>query len=430
MKEDFLVYVWQHQYFDKKDLGTATQEAVQVYKTGFRNTNAGPDFLDAQVKIGQETWSGSVEIHLKASDWLKHQHQLDTRYDQVILHVVWENDQPLHRTDGTPIPVIELKNRVAPALLQTYLNLKSDPHLIPCTPFLAEVPEITKLQMLDRVLLERLEHKGSLLTEQLGHHNQHWEEITYQAIAANFGFKINKEPFHRLSKALPYAILRRHRQQLFQLEALLFGQAGFLTEEYCQDEYLDKLRQEFGYLKHKYALPAGLQKADWNSLRLRPANFPTVRLAQLAAFLHNKDYLFSALLESETIPSFINFFSAPVSPYWQTHYMPARPLKTPVAGIGKDSIYLIIINTVIPLLYAYARSIDNQNLIDKALALLENIPAEHNAITKIYQQLNFRNKSAQDSQAFLQLNQQYCAPRQCLLCSIGHYILKKQKPAP
>ncbi|KAA5540118.1 DUF2851 family protein [Adhaeribacter rhizoryzae] len=429
MKEDFLHYIWQHQYFDKSNLLTVRQEPVQVYRTGFLNSNAGPDFLDAQVKIGQEIWNGSVEIHLKAADWLKHHHEQDARYDQVILHVVWENDQDQQRTDGSLIPVLELKNRVQAGLLQTYLNLKANPYTIPCTPFLPEVPEITKLQMLDRVLLERLEQKGNILTEQLDQSQQHWEEVTYRAIAANFGFKINKEPFSRLSKSLPYAILRRHRHQFFQLEALLFGQAGFLTEEYCQDEYLDELRKEFNYLSHKYSLPTGLQKSDWNFLRLRPANFPTVRLAQLAAFLHNKDYLFSTLLELKALPDYQKFFTATVSPYWQKHYMPGRASKSNQTGMGKDSILGLILNTVVPLLFAYARAIDSQPLIDKALNLLENIPAEHNSITRIYEELSFRNKSAQDSQAFLQLNQQYCTPRQCLACSIGHYILKKQKVA-
>ena len=427
MKEDFLHYVWQHQYFQKNNLVTAGQETVHVFKTGFLNNNAGPDFMGAQVKIGQEIWNGSVEIHLRASDWLRHHHEQDARYDQVILHVVWDNDQFLKRTDGTSIPVIELKNRVDQDLLKTYLNLKEDPHTIPCTPFLEQVPEMPKLHMLDRVLLERLEQKGNYLIEQIGLSNQNWEEVTYQALVANFGFKINKELFSRLSKCLPYAVLRRHRGNLLRLEALLFGQAGFLAEELILDEYLDKLRQEYEYLKHKYSLPEGLQKSDWNLLRLRPANFPTVRLAQLAAFLQDKEHLFSTLAELNSLPEYNHFFTATVSPYWQNHYMPGRKFKSPQKGMGKDSIAVIIINTVIPLLFAYARSVDDQKLIDKALDLLENISAEQNSITNIYQQLNFRNKSALDSQAFLQLYQQYCSSRQCLVCSIGHHILKMNK---
>ena len=203
MKEDFLHYVWQHQYFKKDNLVTAGQEIVQVFKTGFLNSNAGPDFLGAQVKIGTEIWNGSVEIHIKASDWLRHHHEQDIRYDQVILHVVWENDQNLKRTDNTTIPVIELRNRVDQSLLQIYLNLKEQANIIPCSPLLAEVSDLSKLQMLDRVLLERLEQKGNQLTEQISLSNQNWEEVTFQAIAANFGFKINKEPFVRLSKSLP-----------------------------------------------------------------------------------------------------------------------------------------------------------------------------------------------------------------------------------
>ena len=427
MKEDFLHYVWQHQYFDKVDLVTSEKETVQVLKTGFLNSNAGPDFLGAQIKIGSFTWNGSVEIHLSASDWLRHQHQQDARYDQVILHVVWENDQVLTRTDNSLIPVIELKNRVANALLQTYLDLKREKNNLPCAPFLKQVPDLPKLQMLDRVLLERLEQKAGQITALLNASKADWEEVTYQVLAASFGFKINQEPFSRLSKILPYSILRRHQNQIFQLEALLYGQAGFLTEPLPPDEYLQQLQQEYFFLQHKYTLPAGLTTADWNFLRLRPRNFPTVRLAQFAVLLHTKTHMFSTLLSLETVVDYFNFFGAEVSRYWQTHYMPGRPSKNEQKGMGKDSIALLMLNTVVPLLFAYARFIDNQALIDKALSLLENLKAEHNAITKIYEQLGFKNKSAQDSQAYLQLYHQYCVPRNCLYCSIGHHILKSNQ---
>lgn len=424
MKEDFLHYVWQHQYFDKTGISTAVGEPVQVIRTGMHNTNAGPDFLNAQVKIGQETWSGAIEVHLKASDWLRHQHEQDARYDQVILHVVWENDQNLQRTDGSNIATVELQSRIAPGLLQAYNNLKKEKETIPCGPYINKVPGLPKLQMMDRVLMERLEQKAERIIGILERNNQDWETTAYEVLVGSFGFKINQEPFSRLTKILPLTILRKHRHQLFQLEALLFGQAGFLAQVPAEDEYLNGLRKEYQFLKHKYALAGELKTADWNFLRLRPANFPTVRLAQLAAFLHNKNHLFSELINIVTTPAYFDFFNGQLSAYWQSHYMPGRESKTLLKEMGQSSKALMLLNTVVPLLFAYGRRQGKQLLIDKAIQLLEQLKAEDNYITRVYTSLSQKNKSAADSQAYLQLYQHYCLPRKCLYCSIGHYLLK------
>jgi len=424
MKEDFLHYVWLHQYFDKQYLVCATGEEVQVIRTGLLNTNAGPDFLDAQVKIGLETWNGSVEVHLKASDWLRHQHQTDTRYDQVVLHVVWENDQALERTDGSFIPTISLQDRVQPELLQNYLNLKKEKPTIPCGPFINLVPGLPVMQMLDRVLIERLEQKARRITDLLARNKQDWEETTYQALVSNFGFKINQDSFLQLSQILPFAIIRKHSGQLLQIEALFFGQAGFLQDIPDDDGYLLSLKKEFAYLQHKYKLPTGMRAADWNFLRLRPANFPTVRIAQLAALLHGKNHLFSIMLVLPKVQEYAEFLVNEISPYWQEHYMPGRESKVLAGKMGQESRINLIINTVVPLLFAYGRYHEKQELIDKAISLLESLPAEKNHITQIYTSLGLRNKAAADSQAFLQLNQGYCTPRNCLYCSVGHYILR------
>jgi len=424
MKEDFLHYVWLHQYFDKQHLVCSTGETVQIIRTGLLNTNAGPDFLDAQVKIGQETWNGSVEVHLKASDWLRHQHQTDIRYDQVVLHVVWENDQPLQRTDGSFIPTIALQERVQPALLKNYLQLKKEKSTIPCGPFINQVPGLPILQMLDRVLFERLEQKAQRIIDLLERNKQDWEETTYQALVSNFGFKINQDAFLQLSKVLPFGIIRKHSSQRLPIEALLFGQAGFLQDVPAEDEYLQSLQKEFTYLRHKYKLTAGMRVQDWNFLRLRPANFPTVRLAQLAAFLHGKTHLFSILLALPNLQEYTKLFGDEVSPYWQKHYMPGRENKILAAGMGQESKTNLLINTVVPLLFAYGRYHHQQELIDKAISLLESLPPEKNHITQIYSGLSLKNKTAADSQAFLQLNQGYCVPRNCLYCSVGHYILR------
>jgi hypothetical protein len=424
MKEDFLHYIWQHQYFDKNNLAAANQEPIQVLRCGIHNTNAGPDFLLAQVQVGGVTWNGSVEVHLKASDWLRHHHDADARYDQVVLHVVWEDDKALLRSDGSLIPTLELKNRVDPQLLKGYHFFQDTRNQIPCGPLSSQVPALVRWEMLDRVLVERLEQKAARLQNLLQTNRQDWEDTTYQALCAGFGFKINQDPFVRLSQVLPYAILRKHQQQLWQLEALLFGQAGFLDQELPDDAYLHKLKQEFTFLRHKYSLAPGLRLADWNLLRLRPANFPTVRLAQLAALLHGKEGLFAALLEGKDPKQLPAFFKGPISSYWQHHYLPGRPSVARLQGIGRQSILNLIINTVIPLLFAYSHWQDKQEYRDRALAWLETLPAEQNRILEAYRHLGLPVDSAADSQAYLQLFQHYCQARKCLSCSLGHHLLK------
>src|SRR5688572_1945162 len=428
MNEDFLAYVWKFQYFDKTNLTVASGEPLVVLRTGIQNFNAGPDFLDAGVKVGDITWAGAVELHVKASDWQKHQHTTDLKYDQVILHVVWENDAPITRTNGSGIPVLELKNLVAPGLLKTYQELKQPKQTIPCEPFLAEINELTKITMVERSLLERLESKAERVRGIYQSSNHNWEATAYELLLAGFGFKINQPGFVKLAKALPVKILQKHRHQVLQTEALFFGQAGFLTEN-SEDEYLKQLQKEYSFLNYKYNLPEPLQRADWNFLRLRPANFPTVRLAQLAALFTAREHWFSSFLESKTLKQYETFFAVKPSSYWQEHYMPDRKGNIKIGSLGKSSIYSLIINVVSPLIVAYARETDQPELIEKALSLLEQLPAEKNSVLNMYESLNFENRSAAQSQGLLWLNQTYCLPVNCLQCAIGNKVLKKNKAA-
>jgi hypothetical protein len=428
MKEDFLHYVWQHQYFDKADLQTQAGEPIIVLKPGLRNADAGPDFLNARLQIGEVEWNGAVEIHLRASDWLRHQHQTDKKYDQVILHVVYSADQDIERTNGSIIPALALGPRIALALMSTYLNLieHSGSATLPCAGLLPHVPVITQTVMVERALLERVEQKAdaiAALHEQLG---ADWEATAYHALAAGFGFKKNSEPLARLAKALPLAVVRRHRHHQRQLEALVFGQAGFLAESEAtaQDEYIGELRREYDFLRHKYQLAAtALPAHEWNFLRLRPANFPTVRLAQLVAVLHARPVLFSTLLTATTLRALEQFFIAPVAEYWRGHYQPGRPGKVP--ALGRSSLHLLIANVVVPLRVAYARYVGQPELIETAVALLEQLPAEHNHLTESYEVLGFTHKSAADSQGLLALHRAYCEPRRCLRCAIGSRILQQ-----
>ena len=432
MREDFYHYVWQHQYFDKADLRTAEGEEIQVLKPGHRNADAGPDFLNARLRLGTVEWNGSVEIHLRASDWSRHQHQTDPKYDQVILHVVGQHDADVTRTDGTLIPTLTLQARLAPELLARYQALMEAPAAasVPCAPLLSLVPEITRTMMLERTLLERVERKADdvlALHQSLG---QDWEATAYHALMAAFGFQKNSEPLARLAKALPLSVLRRHRHDQRQLEALLFGQAGFLVEngETATDEHIQDLRQEYDFLRHKYQLGVGaLAVHEWNYLRLRPANFPPVRLGQLVGLLHARPALFDALLTAQSVAALIEFFQAPAPEYWRTHFRPGRAGKVP--SLGKSSIELLITNVVVPLRVAYARHIDQPALVESSVALLSELPAEHNQFTDVYEALGFAHRTAADSQGLLALHKSYCAPRRCLHCAIGSRLVQQPRAA-
>lgn len=427
MQEDFLHYIWQHQYFDRTDLRTTDGQLITVLKPGYRNSDAGPDFLTARLQLDDVEWNGAVEIHLKASDWHRHQHQTDPKYDQVVLHVVYDADQPVQRLDGSIVPALALATRIAPHLLQAYHQLLEQPTtLLPCAAHLPEVPEITRASMVERALLERVEQKATVVAALHQRLGDDWEATAYHTLAAGFGFQKNSEPLARLAKALPLSVLRRHRHDAIQLEALLFGQAGFLAENEATapDEYVSKLRQEFEFLRHKYSLHGtGLTVHEWNFLRLRPANFPPVRLAQLAAVLHARPALFDALLTAADLPTLLRFFQVPTSTYWRNHYRPGVAGKVP--ALGKSSIYLLVTNVVVPLRVAYAHHTGQQEQVESAVSLLTLLPPEHNHLTDDYAALGFQHRSSADSQGLLALHRAYCAPRRCLQCAIGSRILQR-----
>ena len=432
MREDFLHYVWQHQYFDKTDLRTAAGEEIQVLRPGYRNADAGPDFLNARLRLGEVEWNGAVEIHLRATDWARHNHQVDPKYDQVVLHVVGQHDAEVTRTNGSRIPALALQARLAPELLARYQALMGATAAapLPCAPLLSLVPEITKTMMTERALLERVERKADdlmALHQRLG---QDWEATAYHALMAAFGFQKNSEPLARLAQALPLAVLRRHRHNQRQLEALLFGQAGFLieNEETATDEYIRDLKQEYDFLTHKYGLGAtAMLVHEWNYLRLRPANFPPVRLGQLVGLLHARPTLFDALLTAGSVAALTAFFQVPVPPYWRMHFRPGRPGKVP--GLGKSSTDLLITNVVVPLRVAYARHVGQLALVESSVALLSDLPAEHNQYTDVYEALGFTHRTAADSQGLLALHKSYCAPRRCLHCAIGSRLVQQPRAA-
>jgi hypothetical protein len=417
--ESFLHYVWQFQYFDRHSLSTTSGENISVFNPGQRNPHAGPDFFNARIKIDDIEWIGSVEIHIYASGWIEHKHNTDAAYDNVVLHVVWSDDKPVSRSDGTMLPTLELKNRVNEYLLLHYRRLVYSPEAIPCSSKLFEVKPITVSSMLDKVLVDRLEIKANSVLRMLERNGNDWEETCYQMLTKNFGFKVNNDPFHQLSLALPYKILLKHADKLSQVEALLFGQAGFLEEE-NEDEYFSLLKREYKFLSQKYLLTEKrLNKIQWRFLRMRPANFPTIRIAQLAWLIHKGQKFFSTIIGIQNERELAEFFTVGQSEYWLHHYHFFKQFKKEIDTLGEESINSLIINTVAPILVAYGKAKDDQLYIDRAVSILQHLPAETNRVTKRWKEIGLNVKTSFDSQAVVELYNNFCLKRRCLDCKIG-----------
>ena len=424
MQESFLHYIWQFQYFDKKDLVTTQGDPLQVIRPGIHNTDAGPDFSEAKVRIGLMSWAGNVELHISSSEWETHRHHLDRAYDSVVLHVVWTDDKPVKLEDGSLLPTLALKGKIDPQLLVRYRKLMGTSFVIPCARSFTRIPNIIKLSMIDRVLVERLEEKSNSVIELLEYNNNDWEETTYQLLAKNFGFKVNSHPFFQLAKGVPYKYLGRHANNPKQVEAMLFGQAGFLDAA-VNDSYHKLLRREYKMLASKYSLQASkLNASQWKFLRLRPANFPTIRLSQFCALICEQKNIFSRVLELENYKSAYDLFEASQSEYWKSHYTFRTGEKAELTRMGSSSIDNIIINTVAPLLVAYGRRQNDTSFLERAQMILEELPAENNRILRSWNALGMDVKNAFTSQALIQLFNSYCVPRRCLDCAIGTSLLK------
>lgn len=424
MTESFLHYLWQFQYFNKKELATTSGESITILNPGILNSDAGPDFSQVKIKIGEIEWVGCVEIHIQSSGWYEHKHDTDTAYENVVLHVVWHENKPVFRKDGTPLPTLQLKDRADQGLLKSYQQLVNTAATIPCQSAFTKVDEITRHSMIDRAAMIRLEAKSKQVLKLLETNQGDWEETIYQLLAASFGFKVNKDPFLQLARSVPYKLIRKHRNSIVQIEALLFGQAGFLVSK-SKDEYLTQLHQEFSFLNKKYNLAqAQLHPSQWKFLRLRPANFPSIRIAQFAALLSMSENIFSALIEVQRYEELEAMFRIQTSAYWKQHYRFTKPAASKVPEMGTESRDVILINTIIPVLIAYGQSHDDWNYVDRAVQFLQQIPAEKNKIIRTWRQLGCANLNAFETQGLLELYTNFCQRRACLNCNIGSVILK------
>jgi len=422
MKESILHYVWQNKLFTSHDLITTDGEQVEIIDVGRINTDAGPDFFNAKIRISDTIWAGNIEIHTYSSDWNKHNHQSDKAYDSIILHVVSSVDTDIYRADGTRIPQLEL--RFPPQIETNYEQLIGEQKWIPCAAKINLIPAIFIQSWKNALLAERLEQKINAIEVLLTESNQHWEEAFYVTLARSFGFGTNSQAFESLAKSLPLSVLGKHKDQLFQLEALLFGQAGLLNLD-VYDEYAAGLKKEYDFLCSKYELTP-IDKSHWKLLRLRPDNFPHVRIAQFAALVHSSTKLFSKIVENPDIDYLQKLFHCETSAYWNTHYLFANNSVLQIKKLGKLSVNGILINTVVPFLFCYASQKKNEELKGKILQLLERIPAERNSIISNWKSLDLKVENAFDSQALLQLKKQYCDEKKCLRCRIGHKVLTLQ----
>lgn len=422
--EDFLHYVWQFRSFDYNELKTSAGENLEIINTGLLNRNAGPDFNHAKIKIGDTLWAGNVEIHLKSSDWLKHNHQTDQSYENVILHVVYEHDTEIKRIDGTVLPVLELKSRIKQELINKYENLFLTLTDFPCAAQIKQVDRLIVDSFLSRTLVARFEEKTHAVNETLNELKGDWDETFYRFMARNFGFKVNALPFELLVKAVPQSIYAKHKDNPIQIEALVFGAAGFLKDKFTE-AYPQKLKTEFEFLQKKYRIKP-LEASIWKFMRMRPQNFPTIRLAQFAALILKSNHLFSKIIEIKKVADLHTLFDAlPVNDYWKTHYHFKKEAVGVKTQIGKTSVDNILLNTVALFLFAYGKYTDTQFYQSRAIKLLESLPAEDNAITGKFMSAGVQIESAFASQGILQLKKQYCDQKKCLTCGIGIKILKQ-----
>lgn len=424
LTEDLLHFIWRYKFFNPLNLKTTSGEELQIVSYGQYNTNAGPDFEHASICLNNVIWSGHIEIHIKSSDWVLHQHQKDPAYNNTILHVVWIDDIPdVLRKDGTNIPTLNLQQFIYNEPLEKYERLMASMHAILCHKQISSVDSLIINNWLDRMLFERLQLKYESYTNWIKETNGDWERIFLLSLGRAMGMRVNSEGFEELILRMPLSLIRKYSSDSLKIEALVFGIAGFLADE-IRDEYYMRLKHEFAYLQRIHKLTP-MNAVNWKFMRMRPSNFPTVRLAQLTALLLNFNSWFSRILESDDLDLLKQTLNkAEINSYWHTHYRFGKSTVQHPVGWSKSFLDHICINAIIPTLYAYGAFIDYQLYKDRAINWIQKIPIENNVYVRAYLDLGLDVHSANESQALLHLHRNYCIPRKCLHCAIGLQILK------
>ncbi len=421
MKEEFLYFLWQNKLFDFDNLVTQDYEKVEVVNTGIRNNDSGPDFFNAKVRVGEHLWAGNVEIHVKSSDWNKHKHSVDKAYDNVILHVVSENDVIVKNSKNRILPTIELKFNKR--LYDNYMQLITNKGYIPCSDFLGKIDFFYLKSWQNRLLVERLERKSAEVLEAFVKNNNSWAETFYQFLAKNFGFKQNALPFEMLSKSLPYKYIAKHSDNLTQIEAMLFGQGGFLEDNKI-DQYYSLLKREYLYLKNKFSLKS-IDSYLWKYMRLRPQNSPFLRLSQFANLLSKRVNFFYEIIETEDIEKLKSFFKVNASNYWTENSNFEKKTEKRNVNLGEDSLNNILINTVSLFLFSFGLYNHEDRYSERALNLLETIKSEQNNIIDKWENVRIKTENSYESQSLIELYNEYCSKGKCINCSIGAKIIIK-----
>lgn len=422
MQEDFLHYIWKHKTFDTSYLKTANGETVSINKLGKHNHNAGPDFFNAQLSIDNQFWAGNVEIHIRSSDWYVHNHEIDKAYDNVILHVVWEHDTEIFRKDNSEIPTLELKHYVNKSLLGNYQKLMQSKSWINCETSFPEVDDFLLSNWLERLYIERLERKSEDIQQLLNTSNNDWEAVLFKMLLKNFGLKVNGESFSSLASSFDFSQIRKIQNNVLDIEALLFGQSNLLEED-VQDVYYLDLKERYKFLKQKFGLD-NLGVLPVQFFRLRPTNFPNIRLSQFANLCALEQNLFSRVIHLKTKADYYILFKKEVTDFWKTHYTFSKVSKKSKKLLTESFIDLIIINTIIPLKFSYAKS-QGKSIDEDLFRLIKQIKMEKNSIVSRFLDIKKVEKSALSSQALLQLKQKYCDKNKCLRCAVGNSLIVK-----
>lgn len=424
MTEQLLQYIWKNQLFSRDSLTTASGEALTVLFPGHWNFNQGPDFLLARIKIADTILVGNIELHVKASDWMQHQHHLDAQYNNVVLHVVLQPDKPVQMANGGAVAVLDLSTRISGILLDQYQRWMSAPATVACGAKWDGISALTMQAWKDRLITERLMRKIQLVRQSLPD-SYHWDELLWRMLAANFGLKANTSLFESIAESLPYLLIAKNRHDPVLLEALLLGQAHLLDRQFS-DVYPVSLQDHYHFLKKKYRLlPASVFPVF---LRMRPAAFPTIRLSQLAALLHLQPNLFSKILAARSIKELQSLFVVEASNYWSTHYRFDEMSAYSVKKLGTDMVLSLCINTAIPVLFCYGHAMQDAAIMGRAIHFLMDLPAETNKEIRFWKQIGVTMQHAADTQAMLELRKQYCNQKRCLECALGHAILNKTPP--
>ena len=423
MKEVFLHYIWKLNQFSHKNLQTFHGDFIEIVKVGKLNHHAGPDFLEAEIIIGDKLWIGSVEMHVNSSDWNIHQHSDDIAYQNVILHVVWNHDREVDILRQRNVQTLILQDFVKPEIIFNYQNIiNSKLDKIYCEEFLDLIDLKQFSFWFERILIERFEEKTQIVLEILNQNNSNWEETLFKSLAKNFGLKVNVETFEIWANSFPFKVLQKIQFDRLKVEALFFGQAGFLVENH-ENDYFKQLKNEYQFLKNKYQLQP-IENSLFRFSKMRPIGFPTIRLAQLASIYVNYQRLFSEIIQPKNLKEFYKIFGKlELNSFWETHYTFKNESKFQLKNLSKDKINNLLINSFIPIRYAFERQKDEVE-IDFYLDLLTEMEAENNSILDEFEGIGFENKNAKDSQQLIQLKKRYCSEKKCLNCAIGQQILR------